>query len=75
VNMKNNIMVNTLWKHSKSGRRYGIIGFAKHSETLQDMVIYQADYGDRLVWTRPLEMWEQPVEIDGKIVPRFVSLD
>jgi len=59
-----------VYRHYK-GNRYEVIGFAKHSETLEDMVIYKALYGERKAWVRPLSMWENEVEVDGKTVKRF----
>ena len=59
-----------VYRHYK-GNKYEVIGFAKHSETLEDMVIYRALYGKRETWVRPLSMWDNPIEIDGKIVKRF----
>ena len=44
-----------IYRHYK-GNRYKVIGFAKHSETLEDMVIYKALYGERGTWVRPLSM-------------------
>jgi len=59
-----------LYKHYK-GNQYEVIGFAVHSESLEDMVIYKALYGEKATWVRPLEMWEELVEVDGKTVKRF----
>ena len=59
-----------VYRHYK-GNQYKVVGFAKHSETLEDMVIYQAMYGDGGTWVRPLSMWENPIEVDGNIVKRF----
>lgn len=63
-----------IWKHSKSGREYRLIGVGKHSETLEDLVLYEALYENELsqLWAKPIAMWEEEVEIDGKKVPRFV---
>ncbi len=58
------------YKHYKGGE-YEIIGIAKHSETLEYMVVYRALYGEGELWTRPLDMFIEQVEVDGKIVPRF----
>ena len=44
---------------------------AKHSDTLEDMVVYKALYGERGTWVRPQAMWENPIEIEGKTVNRF----
>ena len=59
-----------IYRHYK-GNQYEVIGFAKHSETLEDMVIYKALYGECGVWVRPLSMWDNSIEVDGKIVKRF----
>ena len=59
-----------IYRHYK-GNKYEVIGFAKHSETLEDMVIYKALYGDGGTWVRPFSMWENLIEVDGKTVKRF----
>lgn len=59
-----------IYRHYK-GNQYEVVGFAKHSETLEDMVIYKALYGDNGTWVRPLSMWDNLIEIDGKTVKRF----
>jgi GNAT superfamily N-acetyltransferase len=59
-----------VYRHYK-GNQYEVIGFAKHSETLEDMVIYKALYGDGGTWVRPLSMWENLIEVDGMAVKRF----
>jgi len=59
-----------VYRHYK-GNQYEVIGFAKHSETLEDMVIYKALYDDGGTWVRPLSMWDNPIDIDGRTVKRF----
>jgi len=59
-----------IYRHYK-GNKYEVIGFAKHSETLEEMVIYKALYGESGTWVRPLSMWENLIVVDGKIVKRF----
>ena len=59
-----------VYRHYK-GNKYEVIGFAKHSETLEAMVIYKALYGEGGTWVRPLSMWENLIEVDGKTVKRF----
>lgn len=62
--------------HSKSGKRYNIIGVAKDSETLEPMVVYQAMYEELpgTLWVRPLSMFTEIVTVDGEKVPRFVKV-
>lgn len=61
-------------KHYK-GNYYKVLGHAKNSETLQDMIVYQAGYGDHEVWVRPAHMFEEMVEIPGnKFVWRFTEV-
>ncbi|MEI6487653.1 MAG: DUF1653 domain-containing protein [Bacteroidota bacterium] len=60
------------YKHYK-GKPYEVIGVARHSETLEEMVVYKALYqteGENL-WVRPLTMFLETVEIDGKTMNRF----
>ena len=61
------------YRHFK-GNEYEVIAFAKHSETLEDMVVYKALYGDGGVWVRPLSMWNERVEKDGKTFLRFTYI-
>ena len=63
-----------LYKHSKKGTLYRVIGIAKHSETLEPMVVYEAQYvsPESKLWVRPASMFEELVEVNGKKVPRFV---
>lgn len=60
----------SIYKHYK-GNGYLVLHLAKHSETLEDLVVYQALYGERSIWVRPLKMFLEQVEVDGKIVTRF----
>ena len=62
--------MNQYYKHFK-GNIYRVLHIAKHSETLVDMVVYQAMYGERGIWVRPLSMFEEEIERDGKIFRRF----
>ncbi len=59
-----------IYKHYK-GNLYELIAIANHSETLEKMVVYKALYGKEEVWVRPISMWDELVEADGKIVHRF----
>lgn len=58
------------YRHFK-GNIYRVLHIAKHSETLEDMVVYQAMYGERGIWVRPLAMFEEEIERDGKTFRRF----
>lgn len=63
-----------IYKHFKNGTLHKVHFIAKHSETLEDMVIYEELYDNKLskFWARPLSMWEQIViDKDGNEVPRF----
>ena len=62
------------YKHFK-GNEYEVIGIAKHSETLESMVIYKACYGDYDLWVRPAEMWNEIVNKDGYCGPRFYFIE
>lgn len=53
------------------GKEYEVLNVGKHTETLEDVVIYRALYGDFGIWVRPLNMFIEKVEIDGKLVDRF----
>lgn len=67
-----------IYEHYKNPEhRYRVLGVAKHSETLEDMVVYEALYENEVskLWARPLEMFIGDVEVDGKIMPRFRYLD
>ena len=62
-----------LWKHFK-GNLYRVMYVALHSETGEEIVVYQALYGQRGMWVRPASMWLEHVERDGYSGPRFVRL-
>ncbi len=64
------IKIEQIYKHYK-GFSYQILNIAKHSETLEDMVVYKALYGEGLVWVRPLSMFEEEIIKDGKKIKRF----
>jgi len=62
--------------HSKSKKMYEVIGIGRHSETLEEFVVYKAlynssEYGNESIWLRPIEMFKEKVEVNGEIVLRF----
>ena len=59
-----------LYQHYK-GPQYRVFSVARHSETEEEVVFYQALYGDYGFWVRPLSMFVESVEVDGEQVPRF----
>ena len=61
-----------VYEHFK-GEQYRVIGIAKHSETLEDVVVYEALYENEVskLWVRPLELFLGEVEAGGKRAPRF----
>ena len=63
-----------LYRHFK-GNLYEVIGTAKHSETLEEMVVYRACYGEHGLWVRPVAMWNEIIERDGKTFRRFTLVE
>ena len=61
------------YRHFK-GNEYEVIGIAKHSETLEEMVIYRQLYGEGGYWVRPANMWNEEVVSDGKTYMRFTYI-
>ena len=61
------------YRHFK-GNVYRVLHIAKHSETLEDIVVYQAMYGERGVWVRPKAMFEEEIERDGRTFRRFTPI-
>ncbi len=61
------------YRHFK-GNEYRVLGTAKHSETQEELVVYQALYGTQELWVRPAEMWHETVEREDYRGPRFVYI-
>lgn len=59
-----------IYRHFK-GNRYEVIGIAHHSETMEEMIVYRALYGQQGLWVRPAAMWNETVDRDGYHGPRF----
>lgn len=62
-----------LYRHYK-GNDYRVVGLARHSETMEVLVVYQALYGERGLWVRPAAMFVETVEVAGRVVPRFARV-
>ncbi|MBU2878665.1 DUF1653 domain-containing protein [Aliiglaciecola lipolytica] len=62
------------YRHYK-GNDYEVIGVAKHSEDETELVVYRPLYGERNLWVRPLEMFIEEVDVEGKLIPRFRFID
>ena len=63
-----------IYRHFK-GNEYEVIGIAKHSETLEPMVVYKALYGEGEIWVRPAHMWNETVDRDDYHGPRFIYME
>ncbi len=64
-----------IYEHYK-GKKYRVIGVAKHSETLEDMVVYEVLYENKTskLWIRLIEMFLEDIKINNKTIPRFKYL-
>ncbi len=63
------------YRHYKGGE-YEVVGLARHSETLEPLVVYRALYGEGGLWVRPAGMWSETVTLaDGRSVTRFARLE
>lgn len=61
------------YRHFK-GKEYEVLGVARHSETEEELVVYRALYGDFGLWVRPVSMWNETIERDGKTFRRFTYI-
>ena len=62
------------YRHFK-GNEYEVLYIAKHSETMEEMVVYRALYGEKGVWVRPASMWDEIITRDGKTFKRFEKIE
>ena len=62
-----------LYRHYK-GNNYRVLGLARHSETLEPLVVYQALYGEHGLWVRPAAMFVETIEHAGRRQPRFARV-
>jgi len=63
-----------VYRHFK-GNRYQVLDIATHSETTEPYVVYRALYGDKGLWVRPLEMFDESIVRDGKTIKRFQPVE
>ena len=68
--MNNDLLRPGVYRHFK-GNYYRLLDTARHSETLEPMVVYRALYGEHGLWVRPAAMWTQAVLHEGKTMQRF----
>jgi len=68
--MENKLQVGSTYTHYKGGK-YRILALAKHSETLEDMVVYQDVLDTNKIWVRPLKMLFEEITVHNKKIPRF----
>ena len=74
-----NLEIGAIYKHYK-GHEYEVIGIARHSETLEEMVVYKAlyespEFGKDCLWVRPKIMFLENVMVNGKEIERFKKID
>ena len=62
-----------IYRHYK-GNEYEVLFTATDSETLEEMVVYKALYGEKKIWVRPAFMWNEEVELNGEKVKRFQEI-
>ncbi len=67
-------LIGRAFRHFK-GNLYRLEGFAKDSETLEEMVVYRALYGEHGLWVRPANMFFATIERDGRTIKRFELVD
>ena len=68
------VVLGGIYRHFK-GKRYQVLCLAKHSETLEELVVYKKLYDDGGVWVRPRPMFTDNVTVDGKTVSRFTLVE
>lgn len=61
------------YRHYK-GNEYTVVGTARHSETLEELVVYRQESGEHGLWVRPKQMFSETVNVDGREIPRFQPL-
>ncbi len=72
--MGEKVVVGGIYEHYK-GNKYKVLNVAKHSETEEEMVVYQCLYGDFSIWVRPLVMFMESFEMGGIRINRFTLVE
>ena len=72
--MENQLVIGGKYRHYKD-KEYRVLHLATHSETGEQLVIYQALYGEMGIWARPLDMFLETVEVNGETVFRFSYIE
>ena len=67
------VEVGAIYEHYKH-LKYTVVAVALQEETGEPCVIYQAEYGEHLIWSRPLSSWQKQIDVDGKKVQRFTRI-
>ena len=71
--MNKELQIGSIYQHYKNKKQYKVIGIGKHTETLEDLVIYEPQYeSETKYWIRPLAMFMDEVEYEGAKTPRFI---
>lgn len=68
------VYLNRIYRHYK-GKMYKVIALATHTETLEEIVVYEALYDNHQIWCRPLSMWNEEIDINGKRIKRFELIE
>lgn len=68
------IVIDAVYEHYKK-LHYKVLAVARHSETLEELVIYQALYGEKEIWVRPVTNFLENVAIEGKRFSRFTRIE
>lgn len=71
---KSKVIIGARYRHYK-GLLYHVIYVGLREEDLESCVVYQAEYGDEIVWIRPVSSWLEEVNVDGAVVPRFMQVE
>jgi hypothetical protein len=71
---KSEVVVGARYRHYK-GLLYHVVSIGLQEEDLEPCVVYQAAYGDEIVWVRPISSWLEEVDVEGVAIPRFIRVE